>query len=64
MILPVAKRFGIQPAEFCNYLSRQKYGFRRVIGVAHAICSTASRLGGAFLEGVSAANRLFPPRWA
>ncbi len=57
----ILQRLQIEPVALLNYLSR-KDQFHHFIGSKSSIRDAAARLGRRFLQGIAAAERLFPQR--
>jgi hypothetical protein len=60
--LKILQRLQIEPAELLRYLGHKDDRFHHVIGSKASIRDAAERLGKRFLQGIAAADRLFPQR--
>ncbi|MDA3877154.1 MAG: transposase, partial [Halothiobacillus sp.] len=60
--LKILQRLQIEPAELLRYLGHKNDRFHHVIGSKSAIRAAAVRLGRKFMQGMAAAERLFPQR--
>ncbi|MDA3934249.1 MAG: transposase [Gammaproteobacteria bacterium] len=58
----ILQRLQIEPTALLRYLSRKEDRFHHVIGSKSSIRQAAARLGRQFLQGIAAAERLFPQR--
>ena len=58
----ILQRLQIEPTALLSYLSRQEDSFHHVIGSKSSIREAAVKLGKKFLQGIAAADRLFPQR--
>jgi len=58
----ILQRLQIEPSALLNYLSRKEDKFHHVIGSKSSIREAAAKLGRKFLQGIAAAERLFPQR--
>ena len=58
---PILERLKIEPSALLRYLSR-KDRFHKDIGSKTSIRETAIKLRKCFLQGIAAAERLFPQR--
>jgi hypothetical protein len=58
----ILQRLQIEPSALLSYLSRKDDRFHHVIGSKSAIRAAAVRLGRKFMQGMAAAERLFPQR--
>jgi hypothetical protein len=58
----ILQRLKIEPSELLRYLSKKDDRFHHVIGSKSSIRDAASNLGKKFLQGIAAAERLFPQR--
>ena len=58
----ILQRLQIEPSELLRYLSKKEDRFHHVIGSKSSIRGAAIKLGRRFLQGIAAADRLFPQR--
>jgi len=58
----ILQRLQIEPSAMLNYLSHKEDSFHHVIGSKSSIREAAAKLGRTFLQGIAAAERLFPQR--
>jgi len=58
----ILQRLQIEPSAMLNYLSHKEDRFHHVIGSKSSIREAAAKLGRKFLQGIAAAERLFPQR--
>jgi len=58
----ILQRLQIEPSALLSYLSRKKDSFHHVIGSKSSIREAEAKLGRQFLQGIAAAERLFPQR--
>jgi REP element-mobilizing transposase RayT len=58
----ILQRLQIEPSALLSYLSRKEDKFHHVIGSKSSIRQAAANLGRRFLQGIAAAERLFPQR--
>jgi len=58
----ILQRLQIEQSALLNYLSHQEDSFHHVIGSKSSIREAAAKLGRKFLQGIAAAERLFPQR--
>jgi len=58
----ILQRLQIEPSALLSYLSHQEDSFHHVIGSKSSIREAAAKLGKKFLQGIAAAERLFPQR--
>ena len=58
----ILQRLQIEPSALLNYLSHKEDSFHHVIGSKSSIREAAAKLGRTFLQGIAAADRLFPQR--
>jgi len=58
----ILQRLQIEPSALLSYLSRKEDSFHHVIGSKSSIREAAAKLGRKFLQGIAAAERLFPQR--
>jgi len=58
----ILQQLQIEPSELLRYLSKKEDRFHHVIGSKSSIRDAARILGKKFLQGIAAAERLFPQR--
>jgi len=58
----ILQRLQIEPSALLSYLSRKEDEFHHVIGSKSSIRLAAANLGRRFLQGIAAAENLFPQR--
>ncbi|MDA3934216.1 MAG: hypothetical protein PF630_07830 [Gammaproteobacteria bacterium] len=58
----ILQRLQIEPSALLSYLGKKDDRFHHVIGCKASIRDAAERLGKRFLQGIAAADRLFPQR--
>jgi len=58
----ILQRLQIEPSALLSYLSHKEDSFHHVIGSKSSIREAAVKLGRKFLQGIAAAERLFPQR--
>ncbi|GAB4125477.1 MAG: hypothetical protein Tsb0027_24540 [Wenzhouxiangellaceae bacterium] len=58
----ILQRLQIEPSALLSYLSHKEGSFHHVIGSKSSIREAAVKLGKKFLQGIAAAERLFPQR--
>ncbi|GAB4123815.1 MAG: hypothetical protein Tsb0027_21940 [Wenzhouxiangellaceae bacterium] len=58
----ILQRLHIDPTALLSYLSHKEDSFHHVIGSKSSIREAAAKLGRSFLQGIAAAERLFPQR--
>ncbi|MDA3934853.1 MAG: hypothetical protein PF630_11090 [Gammaproteobacteria bacterium] len=58
----ILQRLQMEPAELLRYLGHKDDRFHHVIGSKSAIRDAAVFLGRKFMQGIAAADRLFPQR--
>jgi len=58
----ILQRLQIEPSALLSYLSHKEDSFHHVIGSKSSIREAAAKFGRKFLQGIAAAERLFPQR--
>jgi len=58
----ILQRLQIEPSALLSYLRHKEDKFHHVIGSKSSIREAAAKLGRKFLQGIAAAERLFPQR--